>query len=320
MESLSSSEEAGKKRDSAQVEYGSEEKSKKVRVQHSTSGDDLDTKPSPKIESHKSHKEEARRNNNISSVDRTLVGITRKTTTTSTTPEKNEHVSLLPRVWDLESALLYLTQSPIVETDGGEKEFLSKKQSNNVPWVSFRVGHAGDVSTIANWYRQSILLDMPEPEFLEVKRTTEDGDDDDESKEEETSPSSMLEVWLAEGLGDEDNPPAVHALIVQVHQEQKDREEEDDDETKIMTTIGGVVLLTIGWEGECERVLHIPWIHFDTHNLPQPTVRLLERRTWLRITTLSQMISCEAIHIDEKFTRFTNLHGEPNECPSPCAE
>jgi hypothetical protein len=202
----------------------------------------------------------------------------------------------------MESALVYLAQG---ETDE-KKEFLSNKR--NAPWVTFRVGHSGDASTIANWYRQSTLMDSPEPE-LEVK-TPHAGNSDDESQDE-PSRSSELEVWLADGLGDEDNPPAVYALIAQVHEEQ--------EADKVTSLIGAAALFTPTWE-RGERVLRIPWIHFDSR-LSYQSLQLLERRTWLRISTLSQMTACQAIVVNEKLTSAAGAHDdEKNHNPSPCAE
>jgi len=67
------------------------------------------------------------------------------------------------------------------------KEFLSQDC-----WVNFRMGHAGDAFALASCYQKS---------------KQEDGESTKKSNEEDTT----LEVRLAEGLGDEDTPPAIFA-------------------------------------------------------------------------------------------------------------
>jgi hypothetical protein len=290
MESASSPEEPGKKRYSVQVECGTEEKSKKVRVVHGNSG----RKKTSSAQRETRNSQDGESGGNT----KTMTGRAFRTTLKSS--DINEASEGLPKIWDMESALLYLTQG-----DTDEKELLSNKR--NAPWVTFRVGHAGDASAIVNWYRQSTLMDNPEPE-LEVIAPPETNSDND--SHDETSRSSMLEVWLANGLGDEDNPPAVHALVAQVHEEQ--------DVDKVSTLMAGVVLFTHSWE-HGERVLRIPWIHFDSR-VPFNARRMLEQRTWLRISILSQMTACQSIAVHEDLMGTTVANDETKESPSPCAE
>ena len=293
MESGTLPEEPGKKRYSAQVESGKkEEKSKKVQVQQDGKNTGRTKTPSPLTETHNSQERESGRS--TSTTNEAALDNTPKSSKIKETSAGR------PRIWDLECALLYMTQG---ETD--EKELISNNRSG--PWVTFRVGHAGDASTIANWYRQSTLLDNPEPE-LEVTTPHETNSDDD--SHDETSRSSMLEVWLANGLGDEDTPPAVHALVAQVHEEQA--------VGMVSILMGAVVLFTLCWE-HGERVLRIPWIHFDSR-VPYHSRRLLEQRTWLRISILSQMTGCQSIAVDKELMGTTVGNDETNESPSPCAE
>lgn len=274
------SEDTGKKRVGATVEDGKEDKSKKVRVQTDRLVSTANAKVADLTDSHTDRK-----------TGRTKQG----------SPSDNR----ITTVWDLESALLYLTR--ITESSNNEKEFLSKEDRST--WVDFRVGHAGDASTIANWYQQSSLMESSE---LEVKiNTVQEADEeaDDSADAEPSTTSSMLEVWLADGLGDEDHPPAVHALLAQVH---KKSEEEGG------MTIGSVALLNLTWE-RGERVLRVPWIQFDS-TLSADLLKALEQRTWLRISLLAKMTSCQSITVEKRLTSVASDTDDKKDRPSPSAE
>jgi len=135
------------------------------------------------------------------------------------------------------------------------KEFLSPDC-----WVNFRMGHAGDASFLASFYQKS-------------KR--KDGESTKKTSEEDTT----LEVRLAEGLGDEDTPPAIFALIAEVaFEDEPDR-------------LGAAALLSITWEES--RVLQVEWQHVEKQDTKLAAVaNLLERRLWLRLSTLALMCSC----------------------------
>jgi hypothetical protein len=214
-------------------------------------------------------------------------------------------------VWDLESALLYLVR---VE---GAKEYITNDKST---WVTFRAGHAGDASTIASLYRQSKRRNMQEnsPE-LETAQI-------DNNSEEESSVSSMLEVWLADGMGDEDTPPSVYSLLAHVHtgttiQDPSPAASESSTTpttTATTTTLGAVSLLTLAWT-DGERILRVEWMHVDPSLSPEVT-STLEKRLWLRMSSLSWMTACQLLTVDEQHTSPADASEEVSKPLPPSAE
>jgi len=237
-------EDARKKRVSAEVAEGAtgttEEKVKKLRAHESASNlaehvavEENPKQPERQTESHSSKK----------SSNQTIDKASKK-------------------VWDLESALHHL-----VRAKGNEKEKLS---SNTC--VSFRVGHAGDVSALASFYRKSTSEEKQSPNPVSS------------SSSEDTS----LEVLLAEGLGDEDTPPSVFALLADVYKE---------DRSKV-PYLAAAALLTLGWQ-ENARVLRVEWSAIDRES---EVADVLERRLWLRLSTLALMTSCQILIVNERTT------------------
>jgi hypothetical protein len=158
--------------------------------------------------------------------------------------------------WDLESALLR-----IVQVGDGVSEPLSESVS-----VKFRVAHAGDASSLATCYQKSFVNGKVSNR---VRKSSD-------CSEEDTS----FEVRLAESLGDEDNPPYAFALLAELF----------TDETT-PPKIGAAALLTPAWQ-EQSRVVRVEWLYVDRE---QTVADLLERRLWLRLSTLSLMTSCELV-------------------------
>lgn len=210
------------------------------------------------------------------------------------------------KIWDIESALLYL-----VQVEGDFTEYLTHDKST---WVTFRVGHAGDASTIASWYRRAKQMaeeeDEEENPELDIKppRTVE---------EEEETTSNMLEVWLADGMGDEGNPPSLFSLVAHVHKideapaneapanESKKSSPESSPESsssnKITTkSMGAAALLTITF-ADNERVLRVEWMGMHP-GLSREATSILEQRMWLRLSTLSVMTACQVVEVDRQQT------------------
>lgn len=148
------------------------------------------------------------------------------------------------------------------------KEFLSRNR-----WVNFRIGHAGDASTLAACYRKS--------------RTSGNSSlqkDGKKSSLNVTSPEdTSLEVRLAEGLGDEDTPPSIFALLADV-------ESDDLDEGRL----GAAALVSIAWE-DASKVLRVEWFYTVDDERFSDVSNLLERRMWLRLSALAMMTSCQML-------------------------
>jgi hypothetical protein len=174
------------------------------------------------------------------------------------------------KVWDLEGAFHYVIR--MGDCDGTNKEFLTEDRSK---WVIFRAGHTGDVSSLASFYRQSIV----DP------NCTPDKGADRDKKVSSVPDDTPLEVWLADGLGDEDAPPAFFALLADIS---------SVDAPKV-SWLGAAAILTLAWE-DSSRVLRVEWMHVDNE---LEFANLLERRLWLRLSTLSLLSSCELLVVSK---------------------
>lgn len=287
------SEDARKKR--AQMQSSEEEKSKKVRVREYQSDRSLRESNDrlPQGESRSVQEPPARAiHPSDFSCTRLLDEINAKETSTYFPLQRN------PKIWDLESALRYL-----IQVEGDVKEYLGEN-SDATPWVTFRAGHAGDASVIAQWYRNSSGMESPEMEVSKAEESGESGQDE--------SKTSMLELWLADGLGDEDTPPAIHALLAQVHGN-------SEDGNGITSALGAVGLLTLAWD-QGERTLRVEWIHIDS-TIEKTFATVLEQRIWLRISALAHMTACQLVVVDESLISQTaKPKSRTNEKPSPRAE
>jgi hypothetical protein len=276
----SSGEDARKKRDCAQVEQKEDEEKPKKATRKLSPKRRLVTDPAARQES----SPKAPR-----SLEGSFATATPGISSSSRTSSSNNEGK---KVWDLENALLYLVQ---VDVDASCKEFLSKNGESST-WVTFRVGHAGDASTIANLYRQSKRRNLQDenPE-LEIRPTHIEGGEE----ESPTSSSSMLEVWLADGMGDEDTPPSMYSLMAHVHT--ASNPSSSSESPKVVTTsLGAISLLTLAWADE-ERILRVEWMHVDP-SLPPEVSSTLEQRLWLRLSSLALMTACQVLTVDEQFT------------------
>ena len=266
---------------------------------------------------------------------------------------------------DLESALSSLVGC--TTSNEGQREREKKEYISQHCYLTFRMGHAGDASRIANWYREEkkkkgipaasesseSSCEEPHTTIKEVENndptatrtsTEEEGDDENCEDQEPLLPStketegtsgtentetrrtanvaacsvssttvdqesaSSLELWLADGLGDEDMPPSLFALLVHVNYDKisdnKDESENEPDEDAGSTkssSLAAVALLTVSWE-HSERVLRIEWLRVDSDLGEKAS--LVEKRTWLRLAALSLMTNCE-MHVVDQTTSLT---------------
>lgn len=129
-----------------------------------------------------------------------------------------------------------------------ERELLS-----NETYVTFRAGHAGDAPAIEALYRGGANADTFTKE---------------QPKEES---ASSLELWLSEGMGDEDTPPSVFSILAEISSEEK---------PPTSGRLAAVALFTLVWDAN-RRMLQVEWCHVD---LP-----VLARRMWLRLSALALM-------------------------------
>ncbi|CAB9527187.1 expressed unknown protein [Seminavis robusta] len=133
-----------------------------------------------------------------------------QTTTTSELSSSNKENPPVVENQDLESALSY-----VASIGEGRTESLSSDAT-----LSFRVGHAGDASTLANWYKKSMASrnNNPDNHHPDGEKSQEIINSESPSKPDKSASAddSPLELWLVDGLGDEGIPPSLFALIADV--------------------------------------------------------------------------------------------------------
>jgi hypothetical protein len=234
------------------------------------------------------------------------------------------------------------------------KEYLST--SNPTSWVTFRVGHAGDASTLAACYRKSQAV---------ITQSTVQGDGGatatttsttvqcatkspvnsreydnsannsinqaDKRSSTETHPGTIyaattvggttvedtsLEIRLAEGLGDEDTPPCIFALLAEV-----ESFKEPD-----VRHLGAASLLSIAWQ-DGVKVLQVEWLYVsafpteggdvDGSHFPTSISDLLERRMWLRLSALVMMTGCQVLQAPNQNGSRCNVPPKPDKTGPP---
>ena len=155
----------------------------------------------------------------------------------------------------------------------GEKEE-SKEYLSKTKWVHFRIGHASDASAIANFHRGSKTNRSNEYSAIDSKVNISSL-----SQKEDTS----LEVRLADGLGDEDSPPSIFALLADVVCD-------DDDDRKLVAA----TVFSSGWEASA-KILIVKMFYVSDEVQDSDIAELLERRMWLRLSAIALMTSNELI-------------------------
>ncbi len=189
-----------------------------------------------------------------------------------------------PSESDLETVL-----HQVMWNDAADKEFLSADS-----WITFRVGHAGDASTIASLFRSTVSLGSSSDggggggKLVATK-------DDGKSCKLNDDIDDAFELQLAAGLGDEDTPPAVFCVFADVtSNKHADIHSITNDEVSGNTTvsqIGAVALFSLGWEFGT-RVLRIEWFHVDETIAEHD---LIKRRLWFRLSALALTTACQLL-------------------------
>lgn len=169
---------------------------------------------------------------------------------------------------DLEVALQRIVR--MGDTDES-KEYLSLTS-----WVNFRIGHAGDASALAACYRKSRCA-------TDYHCRDNNCNDNKGGLQGAPAEDTSLEVMLAEGLGDEDTPPSICALLAHV-----------ESDVSAERKLGAAALVSTAWE-DASRVLRVEWFYvFDDEDFAD-VANLLERRMWLRLSALALMTSCQML-------------------------
>jgi hypothetical protein len=211
--------------------------------------------------------------------------------------------SLPPKTQDLESAL-----HRVAGIGKEQKDCFSTDE-----WVTFRVGDAGDASVIASWYRKSretmespikrdntnAVASTPTPGSPPGSAMAGEGahSSPNEKKYAATptfapADEAPLELWLTDGLGDEDTPPSVHSLLAYVSSSSSSADEETAASSP---TLGAIALLTMAWDDN-EGVLRVEWLHVDP---TAPHAKALERKLWFRLSCIALITSCQKLVVDK---------------------
>jgi hypothetical protein len=177
------------------TEIGKEDLGKKRDYQQDNSG----------IKNHEIHEQSLRDPNDISlhfdNEYNTTATTTAATTTATTTKVTTTTFTIKkPSRFDLEGAL------NLVFARTKDKEWIVSSDDDTPKWMTFRLGHFGDVSVLGAIYRSNSSLSSSP---CDVKQSHDDTDD-------------LWDVRLATALGDEDNPPVVYAILVDVMMWQKE--------------------------------------------------------------------------------------------------
>jgi hypothetical protein len=164
---------------------------------------------------------------------------------------------------DLESSLNYVVN--------GEVESISPQK-----FISYRVGHAGDSSTICSLYRKTRCN---EREAVDEKCN----DKNQNSNKPCSVDHDELVVRLASALGDEDTPPSVFALMAEICSKH-----DIETSTSIPKEVAAVALVSFDLEN-LGRILRVEWLYVDK-SLPEED--LVKRRLWLRLSALALSTRC----------------------------
>jgi len=161
---------------------------------------------------------------------------------------------------DIESALHRLFDQE------GTKERLSNQTA-----VTFRAGHAGDAPAIASCFKHA----------KEASRKKSDDKTRRKKCDQQESSSPSLELSLSEAMGDEDTPPSIFSILADISPSSK----EEDGVSRPTKRLGAVALFNLTWK-ENQRMLRMEWLHV---NKSLPEAQVLERRIWLRLSSLALM-------------------------------
>jgi hypothetical protein len=193
--------------------------------------------------------------------------------------------------------------SPSSSLSSCTKEYLTNDQ-----WISFRAGHAGDASMLASAYLHH-----------ERQQNQQQQQNDENHHGFPPEDVAVLELRLAESLGDEDNPPFLFALIVDLYKDNEKKEDDDKNKTDSLepksqeTKMSAASLFQIVYaEGGAEKVLRVDWIYV-ADDVPPDVRGLLERRLWLRLSVLALKTSCHAVVAAQDIQRLKTDEEEENE-------
>ena len=214
------------------------------------------------------------------------------------------------------------------------RELPSDEPIGNDEHVTFRVGHSGDAARIASLYQRAtapLAMNTATPTAatsvattsVSTNKTSTTNNDKETKKREahdKTSNSNSssanngdddnhaFELRLADGLGDENTPPAIYALLVEVqrrdsiHAKDEENSKNSINRNSSSAVLGAVVLLTASshhpqqqqpqqpQKQQYQCTVRVEWKHIDATVVR--SVHVLERRILVRLAALALLAEC----------------------------
>jgi len=192
---------------------------------------------------------------------------------------------------DLESAIAGLF-AEYEDPELTQKNLQFDVDGNNY-WIEFRVGHSGDAASLAALFSQKEkkhnvdAQDRADSNQLMLK----------EKPREELDDCSKLELRIASGLGDEQTPPALHAILAEICVgDIKERH------SGTLKELGAAAIATIDWNPhQSMRYLRLEEIKVDESKVP--IKHLLMRRLLLSLSALALKTACAGVFLGEELAR-----------------
>ena len=170
-------------------------------------------------------------------------------------------------IMDIETALsVCFSQKDTSKIKHCNCEWLHSTTNDNQNWIQFRVAHAGDVSAITSLYRS--IPDHPS------QNTSDD-----------------LEWKLTNGLGDEQTPPSIYSILVDIHSASPNNDTKTIPET---VELACAIFFNIEWNST-QRTLHVcEWLvsHMLTN---KKNLVLLKKRIIYRLSALALATGCSSL-------------------------
>lgn len=173
--------------------------------------------------------------------------------------------------FDLEDGLQLLVR---MGNDSDLREYLS-----DTKWVNFRMGHASDASQIASFYTGT---------RLERKKCGTDSTSKNRSGSTNAplAKDVTLEMTLVDGLGGGDSPPSMFAFLADIF--------DGNVDSTTSRVLGAAALLSCGWENSC-KTMRVEYFYVTDDEDYRDIAGVLERRMWLRLSSLAIMTSNQLI-------------------------
>ena len=178
----------------------------------------------------------------------------------------NVEAQLPPIYGDIESAIDYLCR-PCVSSEPMDTD-LSKI-------LTFRPAKSSDSQQLLSLYRESKPCKCANDDNANDRKDCGDVED-----------MPRLEVQLADALGDEDHPPFVHGIIVELW---------SNNEREPLVPVAGAALLSQGKDIDGNDCLRVEWLYRGVKEMSSSESELLRQRLFLRLSALAVLVNSTLI-------------------------